>query len=199
MLFSHKGEATLHFFTKILLSFLYFSKGSKLVCVCVCVCVCERERENERQGRRRQIENRYIDPYLLSPVVLPYLGLHLTFLLLFDRGVRHTLLSISGRTPLLCFCDWLWLWLTVCVTERNYCDWLLLLWVPAYIILKCLNVLPVVNPYDPLLALNLHELPTPTHRCLPIYTTGTWRLCQKSIGNIPLNLIFQNVHLWIFP
>ena len=56
-------------------------------------------------------------------------------------------------------------------------------WVPAYMI-SWMSVLLVVNPCDLLPAVSSCELLTPTHRCLSVYTAGTWQLCLRSICNI---------------
>ena len=59
----------------------------------------------------------------------------------------------------------------------------------------CVYIIPKAYAF---MVVNLCKLFTPTHCCLPVYTAGTWRFCQRSICNTPLYLIFQKVHLWTF-
>ena len=85
--------------------------------------------------------------------------------------------------------------------EERHCSlmstrWPWLSWLYAFVITwliawcGCL----VVNPYDPFMAVNPHELHIPIHCCLPVYTARTWWLSQRSICNIHTHTPIDSVY-----
>ena len=147
---------------------IFFSRKGRNRCVCVC----------EREGTRTPTGGGLLYwLFLLGHAVLLYSGPHLR-LLLFGWECTAPLWSLARRSPWLTMSAWLCVWPRL-TSNMGTC---------IYTISQRPRF-PVVNPRELLTAVIQRELLTPTHRSLPVYTVGTWRLCQRSICNMDITSI----------
>ena len=135
------------------------------------VSVWERDRDRETKDVDTDWWRTAILTHNFLTTLILYSGPYLALLLLSWCGGTASLCALTGWNSHDFVSQSVWL-----------CDWPSDMGTYVYIISQCQCVL-VVNPFDLHLAVNQYELLTPTHRCLPVYTAGTWWLCQRSICN----------------